>query len=308
MKDADRKTVWLVEALYMLGLSPGEIGNGKFLKAIGIVMDEKLGARLAAKIVRSEGLQVIRSGPERWKKMALLNASAPAGMERFIPRASAKLAAQASAKLRSGVSDARLREEMMLRRSMPSRLASADAARRQASGELHHAFSVVVSDRKSTVRVNSTITPIEYLYRHSKIPQFAYEAANMLLRDWLRSEIGGLASFDPTKDIVDVSASSVGLSDQKLDALDRVRRVFVALDNGYSDQAGKKRMRAAVWFYVIEQKPGRVWVGRIRKPIVPVLIKGLEHVAWVYRMAPSGEISRHLDATFQRIRDERSRG
>jgi hypothetical protein len=253
------------------------------------------------KQVKATGLEVMRSGPERAKALAVLDRAAPEGLERFVPRCLAKLSVQAKAKLKAGVEDRALRDELIIREALAGRVESILAGMKQVGSVLPDAYQEVTTpDRKTTVRVNVTQSPIEYLYRRGKIPQFAYEAANKMLQDWTIAEIGGLKAFDPSKDIVDTSLSVIGPTDGKLDAMQRLGVVITSLRNGYASELDRARMEKTVWKYVIEQSPGRVWIGRIREPILPVLIDGLEHVAWVYGLAPNGPISKHLQIVFGR--------
>jgi hypothetical protein len=288
---------WIIAVLYLAGLGAGQISSGPFLRGAS----SKVQVRNIIKQVKATGLEVMRSGPERAKALAVLDRAAPEGLERFVPRCLAKLSVQAQAKLKAGVEDKALRDELLIRTRLAAQVESIAAGFRQTGATPPDAYQeVTMPDRKTTVRVNVTQSPIEYLYRRNKIPQFAYEAANKMLRDWTTAEIGGLQAFDPSKDIVDTSLSVIGLTDGKLDAMQRLGAVRMSLRHGYASERDRARMETTVWKYVIEQSPGRVWIGRIREPILPVLIDGLEHVAWVYGLAPNGPISKHLQIVFGR--------
>lgn len=294
----DQKNVdeWIIAVLYMAGLNAGEIGQGKFLRSLAVKHQPKM----AAKSIRANGLDVIRMGPARAKRLASLAMEAPPGFDRFVPRVLAKLAVQAKAKLNAGVEHAALRREMMIRCALPAQVDAIIAGLKQVGSAPPEATQEIVVDRKSTVRVNITDSPIEFLYRRDKIPQWAYEAANQMLKDWTIAEIGGLKAFDPSKDIVDTSMSTVGLSGGKLDAMQRLGSVEETFKYGYGSEQDRRKMRLTVWRYVIEQSPGSAWIGRIRQPIIPVLIDGLEHVAWVYGLGPTGPIAKHLEITMRR--------
>lgn len=289
--DQKKRETWLISVLYMAGLNAGEIASGKFMR----LGSDKASVKTVTRTVRELGLDIIRVSDQRAKHLARLAESAPDGLERVVDRVLAKLAVQATAKLRSGVEHPALMVELKRRVLLPRDVDAAIAGMRQVGSVPPDATREVVGDRKSTVKRNILASPIEWLFARGRIPQWAYDAANRLSSDWTKAEIGGFSAFDPSKDIVDHSGVSVGMADSKLDAIQRVGRVIEALAQGYGNDVHREKMRKTVFKYAVEESAGRAWIGRIREPIVPVLIEGLEHVAFIYGLAPNGEVARHLD-------------
>lgn len=288
---------WKAEVLFMCGISAARIADfARVSLTIGAI--HRL---IADRELQDQRVDYVR----RLAALIRLNDTAPDGLTAFVPAVITKLALSSSISvpnkafvsdgLRVAAKEADTRKRLI--KDLKSHMTSQD----------HEPEKFVVMEKvgRQIVARNVANCPLEMLLSRGSIPQWSYDAGLRLRRDFDASTIGGLKAFNPMKDSVDGGFPANTISDGQSEAMERISEVRAAVSITCNDDD-----IATMWRIldgaVIQGRSVRQWaefaaskkadgsfMPRKNRHII-WLLAGLEPVAFVYDLAPAGEVSNRL--------------